>query len=72
MNNTIVAMPAIRSAIDQRAASNLYGGSVEPTLGAALPDGAPAGGGGCPPEAAAAARLAPQFGQKVAASAASL
>jgi hypothetical protein len=70
MNNTIVAIPAIRSANDQRAASNRYGGSVE-ALGAALPCGTPAGGGGAL-EAAVGARLAPQFGQKVAVSAASL
>jgi hypothetical protein len=72
MNKTIVAMPAIRSAIVQRAASNLNGGSVEPALGAGLPGVAPAGGGGGALAAAAGARLAPQFAQKVAASAASL
>jgi hypothetical protein len=64
-------MPAIRSANDQRAASNLNGGSVDPVVAAAPLAGAPVGGGGAA-LAAAGARLAPQLGQKVAVSAASL
>jgi hypothetical protein len=50
----------------------MKGGALEPVPEAAAPGGAPAAGGGGAPEPAADARLAPQFGQKVAASAASL
>src|SRR5271157_4149053 len=80
MSSTTEAIPAIRSAVDQRAASNLYAGTDEPVDAAAAgaPAGAAAGGGvpaaGAP--AAAAVELAPsgapQLGQKVASSAASL
>jgi hypothetical protein len=79
MNKTIEAIPAIRSASDQRAASNLKAGTDDPV------DAEPAGAGGAAAAgggvltagaavvvAALAPNGAPQLGQNVASSAASL
>src|ERR1700722_14408793 len=78
MKSTTVATPAIRSARDQRATSNLNGGSAgelapAPAAAAAVAGGAmPPGGGGTAgaPCAGAAAALsaAPQLGQWLASS----
>jgi len=91
MNRTIEATPAIRSARDQRAASNLKAGTDDPVdaepAGAAASGGGvlAAGGGGAAAAgggvltagaavvvAALAPNEAPQLGQNVASSAASL
>jgi len=86
MNNTIVATPAIRSASDQRAASNLKAGIDDPLAAAA--GGAAAAGVAAAGVAAAGVgaltagaawvavelepNVAPQLGQAVASSAASV
>ena len=74
MNSTTVATPAIRSARDQRAASNLYAGIAD-ALGAAAADAAGAGAltdGASWVPLEPALSDAPQLGQALASSAASL
>src|ERR1700722_12645595 len=76
MKSTTVAMPAIRSARDHRAMSNLKGGTADVLAPAPAPAGAAAGGamppGGGPAAgapcagAAAVLRAAAQIGQWVA------
>src|SRR5580704_19247019 len=78
MKSTSVATPAIRSARDHRATSNLNGGTADALAPAPAPAGAAAGGamppgggpaGGAPCAGAAAAlSAAPQFGQWLASS----